>query len=166
MMSKPSDPPPNTRRGRRIKGAVRSEAVKIPHRKRSTKCRATHCHGAPSLVEVGFDHGRRLYSLAHLNPDWQILGLEVRQKRVEEAEQRRARERLENLKVWRMDARTVFVMCSSIELWMWSMFCFQPHGGSRAAREAAPHHTDFLQDVTRVLKLHDATYRDRRRIRR
>ena len=46
--------------------------------------------------------------MALYNPDWRFVGLDVRRKRVEEADARRARDGLTNLLVWRMDARTVF----------------------------------------------------------
>jgi tRNA (guanine-N7-)-methyltransferase len=62
----------------------------------------------PVLVDVGFDHGRRLHSTARHNAGWRLVGLETRKRRVEEARARAARDELENLLVWRMDARTVF----------------------------------------------------------
>lgn len=62
----------------------------------------------PVLVEVGFDHGRRLHSMARLNPRWRFVGLEVRRERVDEARERAERDGLTNLHAWRVDARTVF----------------------------------------------------------
>ena len=133
-----------------------SEFVKIPRIANEAQSVVQHiATGRRSLVEVGFDHGRRLHSLAHLNPDWQILGLEVRQKRVEEAEQRRARERLENLKVWRMDARTVFANVLQHRTVDVVDVLFPTPWWDPALREKRLLITlDFLQDVTRVLKPH------------
>ena len=92
---------------------------------------------------------------SHTKPDWQILGLEVRQKRVEEAEQRRARERLENLKVWRMDARTVFANVLQHRTVDVVDVLFPTPWWDPALREKRLLITlDFLQDVTRVLKPH------------
>ena len=62
----------------------------------------------PVWVEVGFDHGRRLHSMALLNPGWRIVGVEVRKRRVAEATERAERDGLTNLLAWRVDARTVF----------------------------------------------------------
>ena len=62
----------------------------------------------PVLVDVGFDHGRRLHATARENPDWRVVGLEVRKHRVEEAIARAKRDDINNVHPWRMDARTVF----------------------------------------------------------
>lgn len=62
---------------------------------------------APVLVEVGFDHGRRLSQTAARHPGWRVAGLEVRRERVEQARQRAEHGGLDNLFVWRIDARTV-----------------------------------------------------------
>ena len=70
--------------------------------------RAFIAGSAPVLIEVGFDHGRRLHSTASLNPDWRVVGLEVRERRVNEAIERARRDGLTNVHPWRMDARTVF----------------------------------------------------------
>ena len=77
----------------------------VPHVER---CLAFIAGDAPVLVEVGFDHGRRLDSTARLNPEWRVLGLEVRAQRVEEAVARAERDGLTNVLPWRLDARTVF----------------------------------------------------------
>jgi len=61
----------------------------------------------PVLLEIGFDHGRRLHSMATLNPQWRITGVEVRKRRVQEAVDRAQRDGLSNIHPWRMDARTV-----------------------------------------------------------
>jgi len=95
---------------RDVPGALHgSRLVTLPHvRPHVERCVAFVSVAKPVLVEVGFDHGRRLHATARENTDWQVLGLEVRQRRVEEAIARADREGLENLLAWRMDARTVF----------------------------------------------------------
>lgn len=60
---------------------------------------------APVLVEVGFDHGRRLSRTALLHPGWAVAGLEIRRRRVDEARERSARMGTDNLFLWRVDAR-------------------------------------------------------------
>ena len=62
---------------------------------------------APVLVEIGFDHGRRLLSTAAASPDWRVVGLEIRRHRCEEAVAWAERAELTNLHVWRFDARIV-----------------------------------------------------------
>jgi tRNA (guanine-N(7)-)-methyltransferase len=62
----------------------------------------------PVLVDVGFDHGRRLSHTATHHPDWGVAGLEVRRRRVEEAQARAERSGTDNLLAWRVDARMVF----------------------------------------------------------
>ena len=154
-MSQESDPTSSTRRGRRIKGAMYgSEFIKIPRIAAEAQSVVQHvARGRRCLVEVGFDHGRRLHSLAHLNPDWQILGLEVRQKRVEEAEQRRERDQLENLKVWRMDARTVFANVLQDRTVDVVDVLFPTPWWDPALREKRLLITlGFLQDIAKVLK--------------
>jgi tRNA (guanine-N7-)-methyltransferase len=61
----------------------------------------------PRLLEVGFDHGRRILDTADRNPDWRIAGLEVREKRVHGVMVRGKERGLDNLLAWRADARTV-----------------------------------------------------------
>ncbi len=86
-----------------------SRFIEQPHvRPEVDRCLAFIEGPAPVLVEIGFDHGRRLHATGRLNPTWRILGLEVRQRRVEEARARAARDGLTNVLPWRMDARTVF----------------------------------------------------------
>jgi tRNA (guanine-N7-)-methyltransferase len=63
--------------------------------------------GASNFVEIGFDHGYRLIDTAKRNPKWQCLGIEVRQKRVEEVSTLAKGLGLVNCHAWRMDARTV-----------------------------------------------------------
>ncbi len=95
---------------RDVPGALHgSRFISLPHvRSEVERCLAFIAGDAPVLVEIGFDHGRRLQSTALHNPDWRVLGLEVRARRVEEARQRQARDGLTNIFAWRMDARTVF----------------------------------------------------------
>lgn len=59
-------------------------------------------------VEVGFDHGRRLLSLADAQPTVRWVGLEVRRRRVEAVARTAEVRGLDNLLAWRADARTVF----------------------------------------------------------
>lgn len=62
----------------------------------------------PVAVEVGFDHGRRLLSLAEQAPDLRWVGLEVRRARAVELAARVEERGLTHLLAWRADARTVF----------------------------------------------------------
>lgn len=57
------------------------------------------------LVEIGFDHGRRLSATAAQHPDWTVVGLEVRERRVQQARDRAARDGLSNLHAFRLDGR-------------------------------------------------------------
>ena len=95
---------------RDVEGALHgSRFVTLPHvRPHVERCLAFIAGDAPVLVEVGFDHGRRLHATARLNPDWRVLGLEVRKRRVEEAIARAERDGLDNVLPWRLDARTAF----------------------------------------------------------
>ena len=61
----------------------------------------------PALLEIGFDHGRRLTSTAAEHPAWRVAGLEVRKRRVDEVAAWGAAHALHNLFAWRADARTV-----------------------------------------------------------
>ena len=95
---------------RDIEGALYgSRLVELPHMAPQVQRCLDFIEGGGSvLVEVGFDHGRRLHSTARLNPDWRVLGLEVRKQRVLEATARAERDGLTNVLAWRLDARTVF----------------------------------------------------------
>jgi tRNA (guanine-N7-)-methyltransferase len=95
---------------RDIRGALNgSRFIEQPHiRPEVEATRAFVAGDGPVLVEVGFDHGRRLHSMARHNPNWRFLGVEVRKQRVQEARERAARDMLINLRPWRMDARIVF----------------------------------------------------------
>lgn len=61
----------------------------------------------PRLLEIGFDHGRRLTATAHASPDWTVVGLEVRRHRVDAARAWAAERGLTNLFAFRLDARAV-----------------------------------------------------------
>jgi tRNA (guanine-N(7)-)-methyltransferase len=61
----------------------------------------------PLLVEIGFDHGRRLTATAAHHPGWRVAGLEVRERRVQEVRAWAASHDLTNLHAWRADARVV-----------------------------------------------------------
>lgn len=149
---------------RLIRGALNgSRFIEQPHiRPEVEATRAFVAGGARVLVEVGFDHGRRLHSMARHNPGWRFLGVEVRKQRVAEAAERAAREGLENVRPWRMDARIVFAgVLADASVDQVDVLFPTPwwHPGLRAKRlliEPA-----FLADVARVLKpggiLHVAT---------
>lgn len=62
----------------------------------------------PAAVEVGFDHGRRLLSLAAADRGVRWVGLEVRRQRVDALAAAAAIRGLDTLLPWRADARTVF----------------------------------------------------------
>ncbi|MCB9761374.1 MAG: tRNA (guanosine(46)-N7)-methyltransferase TrmB [Alphaproteobacteria bacterium] len=68
--------------------------------------RAALRRNAPVLLEIGFDHGRRLAATAARWPGWQVVGMEVRRRRVTQVERIRATRGLTNLLPWRVDART------------------------------------------------------------
>lgn len=140
---------------RDIRGALYgSRLIELPHvRPEVDRCLEFLSGEAPALVEVGFDHGRRLNSTARLNPDWQILGLEVRRKRVDEANARAERDGIGNLMAWRMDARTVFACVlqpASVEL---VEVLFPTPWWNRALREKRLLIEEgFVADVARVLR--------------
>ena len=108
---------------------------------------------APALVEVGFDHGRRLDSTARLTPNWRVLGLEVRKKRVEEAMERAERDELGNLLAWRMDARTVFAgVLSTASVDVVEVLFPTPWWNAALRRKRLLIDDAFLMDVARVLR--------------
>jgi len=115
----------------------------------------------PVLLEVGFDHGRRLTSTALANPDWCVIGLEVRKRRVRDARKWAEREGLENLHAFRLDARAVFAgalpegRCDVVEALFPTPW---PEGRPRRRLLVTP---EFVRDAAVALKpgglLHVAT---------
>ena len=61
----------------------------------------------PILLEIGFDHGRRLTATAASHPGWRVLGAEVRRRRVDEARAWATAHDLTNLLALRVDARAL-----------------------------------------------------------
>ena len=109
--------------------------------------------GARVLVEVGFDHGRRLHSIALNNSDWRVVGLEVRKRRVAEAVERAARDKLSNVFPWRMDARTVFAAVLDEEsVDVVDVFFPTPWWNPALRRKRLLIDALFLSDVERVLR--------------
>jgi tRNA (guanine-N7-)-methyltransferase len=157
-MSEESDPP------RDVPGALHgSRLVTLPHvRPHVERCLAFVSAESRVLVEVGFDHGRRLHATARENPQWQVLGLEVRERRVQEAMARAERDGLANLLAWRMDARTVFAAVlppASVDL---VEVLFPTPWWNPALRKKRLLFDDhFVADLARVLRsgglLHTAT---------
>ena len=96
-------------RSKNISGVLYgSRLVDQPHVRPEVETLTKFVDAPKVYVEVGFDHGFRLFDMAQRNPRWQLVGLEVRRKRVEAMTQRAEEFGLKNLLVWRMDARTVF----------------------------------------------------------
>ncbi len=116
----------------------------------------------PVAVEVGFDHGRRLLSLAADDPTVRWVGLEVRRRRVEGLAQAAQTRGLTNLLAWRADARTVFRRVvppgrlSRVDILFPTPWW---HAGRRAERQLLT--AAFVADVARALApegiLHVAT---------
>ncbi|TNF26963.1 MAG: hypothetical protein EP329_20240 [Deltaproteobacteria bacterium] len=113
------------------------------------------------LLEVGFDHGRRLTSTASASPDWTVVGLEVRAKRVAEARAWAAENGLDNLHAFRLDARAVLAGAlpeASVDVLEALFPTPWPEGKARRRLLVTP---DFLADAARVLRpgglLHVAT---------
>ena len=95
---------------RDIPGALYgSRLITLPHMRPAVeRCQDFASGPGGLLIEVGFDHGRRLQSMATLSPQWRFLGLEVRARRVRAITERAEHLGLSNLLAWRMDARSVF----------------------------------------------------------
>lgn len=116
----------------------------------------------PVLLEIGFDHGRRLTHTAAHHPSWRVAGIEVRRRRVDEARLWGVEHDLPNLLVWRADARTVLATCtpagslSVIEALFPDPWVDPAHRVTRTLVDAA-----FLADASRALRpgglLHLAT---------
>ena len=153
-----------SQRPRDVPGALHgSRLVTLPHvRPHVEQCLAFVSGQGRVLVEVGFDHGRRLHATARENPEWRVLGLEVRKRRVEEAQARAARDGLDNLLAWRMDARTVFASVlppASVDLV--EVLFPTPWWNPALRQKRLLFDTHFVSDVARALKpgglLHTAT---------
>ncbi len=103
----------------------------------------------PAVLEVGFDHGRRLLSLAQANPRTRFVGLEVREHRVLEL----AAKAPPNLLAWRADARTVLhVLAPPGRFERVDVLFPTPwwHGGRRAKRMLLS--AAFVEDLARALE--------------
>jgi tRNA (guanine-N7-)-methyltransferase len=157
-MSEHSDPP------RDVPGALHgSRLVTLPHvRPHVERCQAFVSGEARVLVEVGFDHGRRLHATARENPGWHVLGLEVRQQRVQEAMARAERDGVDNVLAWRMDARTVFAAVlppSTVDIV--EVLFPTPWWNTALRKKRLLFDDHFVADVARVLRsggiLHTAT---------
>lgn len=115
----------------------------------------------PKLLEIGFDHGRRLTSTAQASPGWTVIGLEVRARRVAEMRAWAADRGLANLHAFRLDARAVLAGAlpeASLDVVEALFPTPWPEGKARRRLLVTP---DFLGDVARVLRpgglLHVAT---------
>ncbi len=114
-------------------------------------------------MDVGFDHGRRLTATATAtaNPEWTVIGLEVRQRRVDAVRAWAERESLANLHAFRLDARAIFANAidpACIDVVEVLFPTPWPSGRARRRLLVTP---DFLTDAARVLRpgglLHVAT---------
>ena len=117
--------------------------------------------GRPALLEIGFDHGRRLTATAEASPGWTVVGLEVRERRVAEVRAWAERQGLTNLFAFRLDARAVLagaVPEGSLDVLEVLFPTPWPEGKARRRLLATP---EFLEDAARALKpgglLHLAT---------
>lgn len=140
---------------RDIPGALYgSRLVTLPHMRPAVeRCQEFASGQGPLLIEVGFDHGRRLQSMATLSPEWRFLGLEVRARRVRALTERANHLGLSNLLAWRMDARSVFAgvlpeACAEAVEVLFPTPWWSPK--LRAERFLVE--SEFAEDVLRVLK--------------
>jgi len=115
----------------------------------------------PNLLEIGFDHGRRLTSTAEANPGWTVIGLEVRERRVLEMRAWAEARTLPNLHAFKLDARAVLagaLPAASLDV-LEALFPTPWLEGKAARRQLVT--PDFLADAARALKpgglLHLAT---------
>jgi len=115
----------------------------------------------PTLLEIGFDHGRRLTSTAQASPGWTVIGLEVRARRVAEIRAWAADRGLDNLHAFRLDARAVLAGAlpeASVDVLEVLFPTPWPEGKARRRLLVTP---DFLTDAAVVLRpgglLHLAT---------
>ncbi|PKN56530.1 MAG: tRNA (guanosine(46)-N7)-methyltransferase TrmB [Deltaproteobacteria bacterium HGW-Deltaproteobacteria-14] len=115
----------------------------------------------PKLLEIGFDHGRRLTSTAQASPGWTVIGLEVRARRVAELRAWAVERGLPNLHVFRLDARAVLagaLPAASLDVVEALFPTPWPEGKARRRLLVTP---EFLGDAARALRpgglLHLAT---------
>jgi tRNA (guanine-N7-)-methyltransferase len=102
-------PEPARRPTRDIRGVMGGTRLLDQPRYRAEvdRWRAFLATPGPALLEIGFDHGRRLTATADAHRAWRVAGLEVRERRVEEATAWAQTRGLDNLLAWRVDARGV-----------------------------------------------------------
>lgn len=149
---------------RDVRGALGGSRLLLQpeHAEALTRWHAFLDTSAPVLLEVGFDHGRRLSQTALRHPGWRVAGVEVRRQRVIEAQARAEEAGTHNLFAWRMDARSVLAVatppsCLQVVEVLFPTPWWNP--ALRAKRLLID--PDFLADVVRALRsgglLHLAT---------
>ncbi len=105
-----------------------------------------------TLLEIGFDHGRRLSATASENPTWTVIGLEVREKQVEAMRAWAQEHALPNLHAFRLDGRMMLanvVPQASLDVIEALFPTPWPEGKMRRRLLVEPL---FLEDVERALK--------------
>ena len=139
-----------------VRGALGGSRLLLQpaHAEKVAAYRAALAGARPVLIEVGFDHGRRLVSSARHAPGWTFVGLEIRRKRVEEVVAWAERDGLENLFAWRIDARTVLATVTppgSVDI-VEVLFPtpWEDDGTARARRRLLDDR--FVDDVAQALK--------------
>ncbi len=106
----------------------------------------------PALLEIGFDHGRRLSATAAENPDWTVIGLEVRERQVEAMRKWAHENALPNLHAFRLDGRMMLanvVPQASLEVIEALFPTPWPEGKMRRRLLVEPL---FLEDIARALR--------------
>ena len=140
---------------RSIRGALGgSRLLEQPQYAGELAARRTALQAPKVLVEVGFDHGFRLLDTARRHPDWQVVGMEVRRRRVQEVVTAAAEAGLNNLLPWRVDARIVFAgYTPEASLDVVEVYFPTPwwHPGRREKRLLVT--PDFVADVARALRV-------------
>jgi len=107
---------------------------------------------SPSLLEIGFDHGRRLSATAAENPGWTVVGLEVRRHRVDAMRTWAEANALNNLHAYRLDARSILagaLDAASLDVIEALFPTPWPEGRARRRMLVEP---AFLTDVANALK--------------
>lgn len=150
--------------GRDVRGALGGSRLLLqPEHAAALLCWHDFLAGpAPVLVEVGFDHGRRLSQTALRHPGWRVAGLEVRRLRVEQAAARAVEAGTSNLFAWRMDARSVFAVATPpASVQVVEVLFPTPWWNPALRAKRLLVDPDFLADVARALRaggvLHLAT---------